>query len=51
MGRHRIPHWHVGRELRFHIDELDEWVRLGEEAYGFGCRVCEQRQKRGRQAS
>jgi len=29
-ARNEIPHFHVGRYLRFHRDELDAWARSHE---------------------
>ncbi len=45
MARHRehkIPHVHVGRFLRYPPEELEEWVRVGEDAFDFTCPRCEE---------
>ena len=43
----RIPHWHVGRGLRFNADEVLDWFRRGGDATQgrFTCLVCQGRKK------
>lgn len=42
---HKIPHRHIGRNLRFLPEELEEWVEVGEDDYeGAPCRTCEARE-------
>ncbi len=37
---HKNPHVHVGKFVRFPPEELEDWVRVGEDAYAFACRRC-----------